>query len=332
MRIATFLLCIIFLFAAESCNTLDIPASSVEPLTRKQAYVNDYNSKDLGRCIKGIKGLLSISDGGRDELVRLLESEFFTASTKRRLTVLEALFSIDNAGIEVLSGALNGGKEEAEYMARLWKQNKESFIGILEKRRILTTILENGYRRALCFALDIDFDVNTKLSRHGLTLLNRAIHHQQRDIAFLLIERGANMNPKGPSPLLAAAQEGQTEIAHRLISKGAQVNPKVPEVDSPLFFAVQNGHKETAALLISKGAKIDRKESDFGRTPLHCAAYFGHNDIILLLLSKGAGVNAKNNLNHTPLDNAKNDEVKSLLRDYGGKTSRELKKETEKKK
>ena len=49
-----------------------------------------------------------------------------------------------------------------------------------------------------------------------------------------------------------------------------------------------------------------------------------------LFLSKGAQVNARNKDGQTPLDVAKSDEIKALLRRHGGKPGKEIK-ESEKK-
>jgi len=143
---------------------------------------------------------------------------------------------------------------------------------------------------------------------------------------------GTDVNAKddvGMTPLHRATYQGYKEIAELLIAKGADVNAKGGvNGGTPLHWAAEEGHKETAELLIVKGADVNAKNRG-GGTPLHHAARKGHKEIVELLLAKGANVNAKNNYGNTPLDLASG-ETADLLRKHGGKTAEELKAETAK--
>ena len=54
-------------------------------------------------------------------------------------------------------------------------------------------------------------------------------------------------------------------------------------------------------------------------TPLHLAALHGNTEVVDFLLKKEADPNAKDEYGQTPLDRAKNEEIKQLLRAKGGK-------------
>jgi ankyrin repeat protein len=163
--------------------------------------------------------------------------------------------------------------------------------------------------------------------------LHYAAQRGHKEIAELLISKGADVNAKGEdgwTPLHEAAWDDRKEIAELLISKGADVNAKNDIESTPLHHAAYYGHKEVAKLLIAKGADVNAKDG-VGRTPLHKAVYYGHKEIVGLLLTKGADVNAKGegglNQGKTPLDWAienKHTEIADLLRKHGGKTGEQL--------
>ena len=182
--------------------------------------------------------------------------------------------------------------------------------------------------------------------------MHNAARYGHKEIAELLIDKGADVNAKtesGRNPLHSAAMEGHKEIAELLITKGADVNAKDEDGRTPLDLANKT---ETADLLRKHGGKhgtiegaasggdieavkeflatgTDVNAKNFaGWTPLNFAASGGHKEIVELLITAGADVNAKDEDGDTPLDNAKyKPETADLLRKHGGKTGEELKAE-----
>eukprot|EP00434_Breviolum_minutum_P030481 symbB.v1.2.026954.t1/scaffold2731.1/size72017/2 len=61
-------------------------------------------------------------------------------------------------------------------------------------------------------------------------------------------------------------------------------------------------------------ASVHEKESLYGNTPLHVAAYWGNVEAAELLLSKGAAVDATNLAGKTPLDLARKEDHKKVVR------------------
>ena len=96
------------------------------------------------------------------------------------------------------------------------------------------------------------------------------------------------------TPLHRAAYSGQKEVAKLLIAKGADVNAKNDKGKTPLLSAVMFDHKEMVELLISAGADVSN--ADF-----HESVTRGHMEIAKLLIAKGADVNAKDDEGETPL-------------------------------
>jgi hypothetical protein len=74
----------------------------------------------------------------------------------------------------------------------------------------------------------------------------------------------------GDTPLLWAAGFGHKEVAALLIAKGADVNAKDDTGMTPLNYAAIGGHTEVTELLIAKGADVNAKAAD-GVTPLDWA-------------------------------------------------------------
>ena len=101
---------------------------------------------------------------------------------------------------------------------------------------------------------------------------------------------------------------------------------KAPDIS--MNQAVYEGNIEIINQHLSFGADINIKDAG-GWSPLHWAVGEGHEKITKLLLAKKADINAIDQTGKTPLDYAllnKKKETADLLRVYGAKTAKELKK------
>jgi ankyrin repeat protein len=178
-----------------------------------------------------------------------------------------------------------------------------------------------GQTKVAEFLIDNGADINTTDSR-SQSLLHQAAQTGNVELVELLISKGGvapNIKDKrGNTPLHNASHR---DIAALLIDKGADVNAKNNVAQTPLHIACQKGNKEIAELLIDKGADINSRLRN-GLTPLHLAARGNHKDIVELLIAKGADLNVKNNAGRTPLRIAMNQghtEIIELLRKHGAK-------------
>ena len=102
-------------------------------------------------------------------------------------------------------------------------------------------------------AAGVDVDAKQKYTRK--TPLDCAAVWDRKEVAELLIGKGADVNAKGDggkTPLHWAAQYGSKEVAELLISKGADVNAKGAD-GSPLDWAI--GRPQMAILLRKHGGK-----------------------------------------------------------------------------
>lgn len=100
------------------------------------------------------------------------------------------------------------------------------------------------------------------------------------------------LNEAGETALMMAALKGRTEWARRLLERGAQVNRPGW---SPLHYAATGPEPTVVKLLLDRGAAIDA-ESPNRSTPLMMAAQYGSEASVDLLLARGADARRKNAL------------------------------------
>lgn len=131
------------------------------------------------------------------------------------------------------------------------------------------------------------FDVNTLSpeAEHGLLLAIR--EPSPKVISLLLSREKIDVNPRNrndETPLMLAAIKGQTGLAQQLIDKGADVNQPGW---TPLHYASTHGHIELMNLLLEHHAYIDAASPNES-TPLMMAAMYGTPSAVKLLLEAGA--------------------------------------------
>jgi hypothetical protein len=143
------------------------------------------------------------------------------------------------------------------------------------------------------------------------SLLDCASQEGNKDVAQLLIAKGADVNAKSQGGLtslhMAAARlrRGKAKeieaVAKLLIANGADVNAKTSEGGTPLHNVANRGWQDMAQLLIANGADVNAKTNE-GFTPLHDTVVpYYQTQMAKLLIAKGADINAKDNEGSTPL-------------------------------
>jgi ankyrin repeat protein len=145
------------------------------------------------------------------------------------------------------------------------------------------------------------FDPNTP-NETGIPGLLVALQSESPKCALVLAKQTNTLvnvqNQLDETPLMLAAINNQLELAKVLIDRGADVNRPGW---TPLHYAATRGHREMIRLLLEHDAYID-SESANGTTPLMLAAYSAPPLAVKLLLEEGADPALVNSGNASALD------------------------------
>ena len=148
------------------------------------------------------------------------------------------------------------------------------------------------------------FDGNTS-DEQGQSGLYLALKSESLNAANALLDwpkiAVETRTSKDESPLMIAALAGELEICQKLIDKGADVNKTGW---TPLHYAATRGHLDVMRLLLENHAYIDAASPN-ATTPLMMAAQYGTTAAVKLLLEEGADAMLKNQRGLTALDFAR---------------------------
>lgn len=161
----------------------------------------------------------------------------------------------------------------------------------------------------------------------GESAVLTAVYHRQREIANLLVARGATLT------LFEACAAGELDRVERLLEQpGTDVNAFSADGWTPLHLASFFGHAKVVELLLACNADVAaRSRNSNANTPLH-AALAGNNQMVAgLLIGRGADVNAEDAGGWRPLHLAAAsnnvDAIKALVAqgaDVGAKNREQL--------
>ena len=124
-------------------------------------------------------------------------------------------------------------------------------------------------------------------NQHGDTALLMAALKPAPEAAKTLIDSGADLNPSGWTPLHYAVFSGSKEIARLLIARGAKLDSRAPNGQTALMLAVKQGKLEFVQLLVDARADLSLADSD-GFTAIGLAKKLNHSDIVKYLRKAGA--------------------------------------------
>jgi ankyrin repeat protein len=127
----------------------------------------------------------------------------------------------------------------------------------------------------------------------GMTALHWAAEHGDPELAALLIDAGAEVEPVTRlgdyRPLHLASKGGHAAVVTALLEAGA--DPALATANggtTPLHFAAASGSVGAVEALLGHGAAVDATEVAWGQTPLMFAAAAGRVDAVHALLDADA--------------------------------------------
>ncbi|MES2783966.1 MAG: ankyrin repeat domain-containing protein [Pseudomonadota bacterium] len=163
------------------------------------------------------------------------------------------------------------------------------------------TAIKRDDPRAITSLLVRGFDPNTP-NPQKLDGLYLALQESNLKAAQALIDwpktNVESRTPQDESPLMIASLRGHLELVRKLIDRGADVNKTGW---TPLHYAATSGHVPVIALLLEHHAYIDA-ESPNKTTPLMMAVHYGSPEAVRHLLEAGADPSLKNQLGMTAVD------------------------------
>jgi ankyrin repeat protein len=137
-----------------------------------------------------------------------------------------------------------------------------------------------------------------------MTALHWATHHDDLEIAQLLVKAGASVkasNRYGVTPLSLACTNGSGAMVDLLLNAGADPNASLPGGETPLMTAARTGALSSVNALLARGATVDGKDTLRGQTALMWAAAEGHAGVVSALIDAGADFRARLTSGFTPL-------------------------------
>ena len=158
--------------------------------------------------------------------------------------------------------------------------------------------------RTVAQLLQRGFDPNTP-DEKGQVGLYLALRDGSFQVAERLLEQADlkvdAVNAANETPLMMAALRGNLAWAQRLLERGAQLNR---EGWTPLHYAASGPEPKLVSLLLDRGAEIEARSPN-GTTPLMMAARYGAFDAAERLLARGADPRARNDLGLSAADFAR---------------------------
>ncbi|KAL8830105.1 MAG: hypothetical protein Q9170_005887 [Blastenia crenularia] len=155
----------------------------------------------------------------------------------------------------------------------------------------------NGTEIAAYFGLDSalkrmlhDGVAVNELGYEGLSALHLAAHSNQLTTLDTLLNHGADRECRsisGLTPLLCAIKNSSMEVAYRLVEKGANVKAHHHDRNEPFTLVSSDSPVPFLQLLLNHGADIDSCNSLFG-TQLTRRVRYGDIKTVRWLLGKGA--------------------------------------------
>ena len=119
----------------------------------------------------------------------------------------------------------------------------------------------------------------------------------------------------GATSIHYASSKGRLELLVALIAAGADLSLRDSSGSTPLHRSILNGKVQVTNEILKhvSGVAINRKDKS-GWTSLHVAVYSGNYEVAEKLVEMGADKDVKDLDEKTPLDHAKDERMRSIVK------------------
>ncbi len=155
-----------------------------------------------------------------------------------------------------------------------------------EGNTLMMLAARNGHLKVVEYLFANKASISRR-SRVGDTALMAASLKGEIPVAQFLLDKGAELDPQGWTPLHYAAFEGRTEMATFLLKRGANKDAIAPNLYTPLMVAIRGGHVDAARAILYADPDVTYKTPD-GDTALKLATAKGFLPMVELLKRAGA--------------------------------------------
>jgi ankyrin repeat protein len=162
-------------------------------------------------------------------------------------------FSVSNAGsYSDFFAALtfDRAEEVQKLLNKGFDPNSPSEKGV---RALIFALQSEAPNSALILAKHHGTQINAQ-SVHGETALMLAAINNYMAVAKVLIERGAEVNKPGWTPLHYAATRGHRDMMRLLLENDAYIDAEAPNGSTPLMMAARYAQPAAVKLLLEEGA------------------------------------------------------------------------------
>ena len=196
-------------------------------------------------------------------------------------TVLPLFTQLESLVEYLAAEQLRLSKEEEKTEAREYIVN--AGIGLSEEN--LALCVQEGKADFVRRFLTLGYSPDTVNSK-GIPLLILAIRSKHREVAYLLMEAGSDVNKisadRGSSALMEATVQGDREMVEELLDQGADLNLRSKNGQTALMLAIGEGKSEIAQLLIHRGADLSPVDA-LGMTAKKYAELFKQGETLALI-------------------------------------------------
>lgn len=163
--------------------------------------------------------------------------------------------------------------------------------------------ISSGSKELITLAVSNGADVNARDEKHRSALYH-AVYHNDRDLAILLLEKGATKTDiygfVNLSLMHIAALYGHADMISLLYNHGFSLEARAINQQTPLHLAVAHGHEKVVRILIDLGADVNALTKD-GYNALFIAVAENNSTLTRILLKNGAVQKPLQNIQKTPL-------------------------------